>query len=65
MWDFDPDEGAIVWATFATPSDAVRQAVAETETFVRDQLGDARSFSLDRPAARRERLDAIWACSSR
>jgi hypothetical protein len=32
---------------------------AETESFVRDQLGDARSFSLDSPKSRRPRIEAI------
>lgn len=59
LWDFDPTEGAVVWATFAPPSEETRRAVAETESFVCDQLGDARSVSLDSPAARQARLDAL------
>ena len=59
LWDFDPDAGTVVWATFDRPTGAVREAVAETEAFVRDELGDARAFSLDSPASRRGRLDAL------
>ena len=31
------------------------------ERYIRDDLGDARSFSLDSPGSRRPRLDAIHA----
>lgn len=60
LWEFDPDSGKIVWATFdgARPP-ALRAAVARTEEFVRDDLGDARSFSLDSPASRKPRLQAL------
>lgn len=61
FWDFDPEAGVIVWAPFGPPDDAMRAAVARTEMFVRDELGDARAFSLDSPASRRGRLDALAA----
>jgi hypothetical protein len=35
------------------------RAVAHTEAYVRDQLGDARSFSLDSPKSRAPRLAAL------
>jgi hypothetical protein len=60
LWEYDADAGAIAWATFDRKADAaLEQAVAETEAFVRDRLGDARSFSLDSPASRRPRIEAI------
>jgi hypothetical protein len=37
----------------------VEEAIATTEAFVRDQLGDARQFSLDSPESRKERLAAL------
>jgi hypothetical protein len=53
---------SIVWATFRRRKDkALTAAVEETEAFVRDQLGDARSFSLDSPKSRVARLDALRA----
>jgi hypothetical protein len=62
LWEYDPDAGAIVWATFDGRDDeALAREIAETEAFVRDQLGDARSFSLDSPKSRRPRIDAIRA----
>ena len=59
FWDFDPAAGEIVWASFAPADDALRAEVARTEAFVRDDLGDARSFSLDSPASRGRRLEAL------
>jgi hypothetical protein len=60
LWEYDADAQAIVWATFDRRRDAALDAeVRETEAFVRDQLGDARSFSLDSPKSRRPRLDAL------
>ena len=61
LWEFDVDEGAIVWTTFRPPSEDVRTGVKSTEAFVRDDLGDARSFSLDSPESRRPRIEALRA----
>jgi hypothetical protein len=63
LWEFDVDEGAVVWTTFAPPSEDVRTGVKSTEAFVRDDLGDARSFSLDSPESRRPRIEALRAHS--
>ncbi|HEU4631572.1 MAG TPA: crosslink repair DNA glycosylase YcaQ family protein [Gemmatimonadaceae bacterium] len=60
LWEFDPDEGAIVWATFGVkPTPALRAAIKATEAFVRDDLGDARAFSLDSPTKRRPRIEGL------
>lgn len=57
-WDFDTDAMEIVWA--ATVKDkALEEAVRRTETFVREDLGDARGFSLDSPKSRRPRIEAL------
>jgi len=34
-------------------------AVKQTESYVRDELGDARSFSLDSPKSRVTRIEAL------
>lgn len=61
-WEFDFDAHQLVWATFAGKKDkALRAAVDETEAYVRDQLGDARSFSLDSPKSRQPKLEALRA----
>lgn len=59
LWEFDPARGQLVWATFDPPTAALRDTIARTETFVRDELGDARSFSLDSPESRGSRIAAI------
>jgi len=60
LWEFDVDSNSIVWATFGRKKDkALDAAIEETQTFVRDQLGDARSFSLDSPKSRAARLDSL------
>jgi winged helix DNA-binding protein len=60
LWEFDPESKAIVWGTFGRKKDkALTAAVEETEAFVRDQLGDARSFSLDSPKSRAARIDSL------
>jgi hypothetical protein len=38
--------------------------VRDTEHFVRDQLGDARSFSLDSPKSREPKIKALRAASA-
>jgi hypothetical protein len=60
LWEFDPEAGEIAWMTFSPNSDhALEEAIEETQAFVRDQLGDARSFSLDSPKSRKPRLEAL------
>jgi len=60
LWEFDVDAGAIVWATFDGKRDkTLASAVEETETWVREELGDARSFSLDSPKSRARRIAAL------
>ncbi|MEP7000410.1 MAG: crosslink repair DNA glycosylase YcaQ family protein [bacterium] len=59
-WEYDADALRIVSATFSGKRDkALERAVAETETFVHDQLGDARAFSLDSPKSRRPKLEML------
>lgn len=56
VWEFDPEAGEIVWVSFIKKNRDLLAAVAATEGFVRDQLGDARSFSLDSPKSRAPKL---------
>jgi len=59
-WEYDVDDGRIVWATFAGKKDkGLKSAVDKTESCVRDQLGDARSFSLDSPKSRKPKIEAL------
>jgi hypothetical protein len=59
LWEYDPDTASIAWMTFGKATAAVRECVTRTESYVRDQLGDARSFSLDSPKSRAPRIAAI------
>lgn len=59
LWQFDPAEGRIVWATFSPAEDELRRVIAETEAWIRDDLGDARSFSLDSPESRKGKIGRI------
>jgi len=49
----------LVWFTFTKPDQLLRDSIAKTEAYIRDQLGDARSFSLDSPKSRIPRIEAI------
>jgi len=59
LWEYDPQSSAIAWCTFGPADKQLREVIARTEAFIRDQLGDARSFSLDSPASRGPRIAAL------
>jgi hypothetical protein len=64
-WEFDTATGTIAWALFAGRSDkALEKTVRNLEAFVRDDLGDARSFSLDSPKSRAPRIEALRKAAS-
>ena len=59
LWAFDLDTGSIAWTSFVKKDKALEQAVGRTEQFIKDQLGDARSFGLDSPKSRAPRIQAL------
>ena len=59
LWEYDTAKEAIAWTAFIPKNKDLVKAVAETEAYVHDQLGDARSFSLDSPKSRAPRIDAL------
>ncbi|MDQ6758516.1 MAG: winged helix DNA-binding domain-containing protein [Acidobacteriota bacterium] len=59
LWEYDPAISQIVWTCFGKKNKALQQAVDRTEEFVRAQLGDARTFSLDSPKSRIPRIEAL------
>ncbi|MER5861918.1 crosslink repair DNA glycosylase YcaQ family protein [Kitasatospora sp. NPDC002040] len=63
IWEYDPEPGEIVHQLFVPADEPLREAVARTEAFVREQLGDARGFSLDSPKSRAPRIAALRAAS--
>ncbi len=59
LWEYDTATQSIAWTAFVKRDRALEQAVAHTEQYVREQLGDARSFSLDSPKSRAPRVAAL------
>ncbi len=59
LWEFDPEANSMVWASFVPKNKDLEKAVARTEEFVREQLGDARGYSLDSVKSRAPRLAAL------
>jgi hypothetical protein len=59
LWHFDPESGTIAWNSFVKKDRALEEAVARTEVFVREDLGDARTFGMDSPKSRIPALAAL------
>jgi hypothetical protein len=59
LWEFDVESDSVAWAAFVPRDKALEAAVAETEGYLRQQLGDARSFSLDSPKSRAPRIQVL------
>lgn len=62
LWEFDPEAGDLVHDVWIPMNDDLLDAIARTERFVRDDLGDARSFSLDSPASRKQKIAGLRSC---
>jgi hypothetical protein len=62
LWDWDGVKGKLVWKLLGK-APALEKAVAKEgealSAYVTKQLGDVRSFSLDSPERRGERIDAL------
>lgn len=65
LWEFDPDAGAVVFGTFDTLAPKRRKAVQalaeDVGTFLREELGHARSFVIDTDEAIRARAALVKA----
>jgi hypothetical protein len=59
LWEYDPVANSIAWMPFGRPYATMKKMVARTEEFVREQLGDARTFSLDSPKSRAPKIEAL------
>lgn len=59
LWEYDTASASIAWTSFVPKNRDLQKAVAETEEYVRNGLGDARSFSLDSPKSRAPRVEAL------
>ena len=65
LWEYDAPGESIAWTAFIDPDAALKKAVGRMEEFVRTQLGDARSFSLDSPKSRAPRVEALRKAAAR
>ena len=65
LWEYDPAGESIAWTAFIKKDAALVDAVTRTERYIREQLGDARSFSLDTPKSRATRLDSLRKSAAR
>jgi hypothetical protein len=59
LWEYDTSTSSIAWVAFVKKDMVLQEAVTRTERYVREQLGDARSFSLDSPKSRAPRIEAL------
>ena len=59
LWEYDPFEKEIVSVSFVERTAALKAAIEKTEAFVRDQLEDCRSFSLDSPDSRKPKIAVL------
>ena len=59
LWEFDTGSNSIVWTAFVKKDKHLRETVSRAEQFVKDQLGDARGFSLDSPKSRAPKVDHL------
>ncbi|MDR7083705.1 hypothetical protein J2X01_003000 [Arthrobacter ginsengisoli] len=64
LWQYDPGRERIVPWVFHAPTPAVTSRIAEVEAWIREDLGDFRAFSLDSPATRQKRIDALAAAAA-
>jgi hypothetical protein len=64
LWQYDPAGQRIARWLFAGSTPRIEQRIAEVESWIREDLGDFRSFSLDSPASRQERIDALDAANA-
>ena len=59
LWEFDVETMSVAWRAFVAKDKALEAAVKRTEEYVRTELGDARSFSLDSPKSRAPKIAAL------
>jgi hypothetical protein len=64
LWQYEPAKERIVTWLFHGPTPAVTARIAEVEAWIREDLGDFRAFSLDSPASRQKRIDALAASAA-
>lgn len=61
LWEYDSEQEEIVVGLFCKSTSALQDCIDRTCDYVRNQLGDARSFSLDSPKSRLPRIQFLRA----
>lgn len=59
FWEFDPGTAEIVWRIFEKADKSLEAEIRRTQEFIRADLGDCRSYSMDTPKSRASRLAAL------
>lgn len=59
LWEYDTTSESIAWMPFIPRNRELEKAVTRMEEYIRTELGDARSFSLDSPTSRIPRIEAL------
>lgn len=59
FWQFDPEDGTIAAWTRSPMNERLRAVLTDTERFIGEQLGDHSWNVFDKPASRRERIEAL------
>ncbi len=59
LWAFDEPNQELVYTAWAGDIDLIAQRAADTETYIKEQLGDARSFSMDSTKSRQPRINLL------
>jgi hypothetical protein len=65
LWQYDPARERIAaWVFGASTTPAVTRRIAEVEAWIKEDLADFRAYSLDSPASRQKRIDALLASTT-
>jgi Winged helix DNA-binding domain len=59
LWEYDIATQSIAWRSFVAKDRVLQDVVKACEQYIRDELGDVRSFSLDSPKSRVARIEAL------
>lgn len=63
LWEYDVPNQELVTTLFIPNNQELDAEIKRVEAFIRDELGDCRSFSLDSPKSRQESIDNLRAMS--
>lgn len=63
LWEYEVSSTSLVYALFVPMNGELEAEIKRTEAFIREELGDFRSFSLDSPKSRQSSIDGLRAMS--